>query len=440
MIPGILRLNSKVRYGMTSRNVPIYLFSPLDRTYSSCIVGCSQKDVSSNVLALVNVERWETSKLTRGNLVKVLGKCGDPNAEEDALLYQYTGPTWKHFDRSTLVEPSFEGYVPVHGYTFNVDPSGCVDIDDTITIGNDGYIYITIADVSSWLHVNPYVFQVASHIGQTLYKNGKVVAPMLPIQYECSLLPGKTRYGVALRFRWKENQITDISFQKVQLVNSETFTYDTIYDSNQAPLLHAIASYVAQRNVTDSHEWIEQCMLLYNREAAKELMKRKQGLLRVQDEPDIEKCQFYSKLGADVEFLARKTAYYVPTSNPKKHWGLAYDYYCHATSPIRRFADIVNQMVLAGYPVPDFDVATVNERGKCAKKYERDMFFLYQVLNTTERCVEGMSLNDHRIWVPDWRRIITCKNASEPGTRGILKYSVDMDQPTWKKRMVFRFE
>ena len=120
--------------------------------------------------------------------------------------------------------------------------------------------------------------------------------------------------------------------------------------------------------------------------------------------------------------------------------GLGKDYYCHATSPIRRFADVVNQTVLLGYSVGPYDVAMLNERGKCAKKYERDMFFLMQVMMSGKREVEGMTLNDHRIWVPDWKRIVTCKNTAEPGTSGILKYSVDMDQPTWKKRMVFRFE
>jgi len=440
MIPGILRLNSKVKYGMTSRNVPIYLFNPLDRKYSACIVGCSQKDVTSNVLALVNVEQWETAKLTRANLIKVIGKCGDPEAEEDALFYQYSAPSWKNFDRTKIVEPKFDHYETIHGYTFNIDPAGCVDVDDVITIGTDGYIYITIADVSSWMHSNPEMFMQASRIGQTLYKRGKVVAPMLPIQYECSLLPGLVRYGLALKFKWINNEISDISFQKVQLINNKSFTYDTAYKCEYADLLKQISSKIAGYTVTDSHEWIEYLMLFYNTEAAKVLVEHGSGILRSQDEPDINRIREYSRLGADVEFLANKSAYYVHASSGQKHWGLGKDYYCHATSPIRRFADVVNQMVLSGYSLYSYDIAMLNERGKCAKKYERDMFFLFQVLNSRKREIEGMTLNDHRIWVPDWKRIVTCKNMAEPGTPGILKYSVDMDQPTWKKRMVFRFE
>lgn len=440
MISGILRLNSKVKYGMTSRNVPIYLFSPLDKKYSSCIVGCSQKDTTSNVLALVNVEQWEKNKLSRGNLIRVLGKCGDQKAEEDAVFYQYSEPTWKNFDMTTLKEPRFDFYKTIHGYTFNVDPDNCMDIDDAITIGDDGYIYITIADVASWLHENPEVFKKASRIGQTLYKYGRVVAPMLPVQYQCSLLPGQVRHGLALKFKWFKNEISDVSFEKVQIKNDKSFTYETIYHSSYAKLLKEISSKIAGYEVKDSHEWIEQFMLFYNCEAAKKLVEIRSGLLRSQDEPEIQKLREFSKLGADVEFLANKSAYYVHASTSQKHWGLGKDYYCHATSPIRRFADVINQTVLMGYSLGPYDIAMLNERGKCAKKYERDMFFLFQVMTSKKREVIGMVLNDHRIWVPDWKRIVTCKNTVEPGTPGILKYSVDMDQPTWKKRMVFRFE
>ncbi len=425
---------------MTSRNVPIYLFNPLDRKYSDCIVGCSKKDVSSNVLALVNVDHWEPDKLTRGTLVKVLGNCGELEAEESALFYQYCGPSWKQFDKKTLVTPSFDCYETIRGFTFNVDPKGCVDIDDAITIGEDGYIYITIADVASWMNVNPQIFNTAYKIGQTLYKRGKVVSPLLPIEEECSLLPDKPRYGIALKFKFDNQTISDMSFQKVEIVNNQSFTYESIYTSEYSTLLKELASTIAGYEVTDSHEWIEQFMVLYNQECAKRLLEEKVGLLRTQEEPDIEKLNTYSRLGADVEFLANKSAYYVNASSPKKHWGFGNTYYCHATSPIRRFADIINQMVLAGYPVYPFDVAMVNERNKCLKKYERDMFFLFQVLNSKKREVEGIVLSDHRIWVADWKRIVTCKNTSTAGDRGILKYSVDMNQPTWKKRMIFRFE
>ena len=104
MIPGILELNSKTKYGMSSRNVPSYLFRPLDTSLGLCIVGCSRKDTTSNVLALINVEHW-SEDLTKGNLTEIVGKCGDMKAEELALLYQYSVRPWKKF-KEPLIAPS----------------------------------------------------------------------------------------------------------------------------------------------------------------------------------------------------------------------------------------------------------------------------------------------------------------------------------------------
>lgn len=445
-IPGILELTSRTRYGMTTRNVPLYLFRPLDsRKYNLCVVGCSRRDISSNVLALVDVDQWNPESLTRGQLIQILGKCGYSPAEKEALLYQYTNFPWKKFDTSTIQTPTEEREV-VKGYTFNVDPIGCRDIDDVFTIGDDGYFYITIADVSEWFKVNkghPFI-PITSTIGQTLYAYGEVVSPMLPFEKECSLLQGQERYGVSMRFKWTGRSIEDISFLKTKIVNSETFNYDSIYYSNHAQLLREIASYLQGYDSFDSHEWIEQLMIFYNTEAAKILVSKKQGLLRTHTEPVMENLNLYRQLiGQDARYIAYKSAKYVTaTSEHRKHWGLQKQEYCHATSPIRRFADIINQYVLKGDEIDiSYDIEILNEQSNCAKRYEKELFFLDTILSSQPHYAENaVVLNDHRIWVGDWKRIITCKNTFPVGTRGIVKYSLDMNQSTWKRKMVFRFE
>jgi exoribonuclease R len=429
MIPGILQLNSKTKYGMSSRNVPSYLFRPLDTTLSLCVVGCSTKDVSTNALALITVEHWETDKLTRGTLIRILGKCGEREAEEEAILYQYASPKRKKF---AITEPSFDFHRLLTGYTFNVDPVGCIDIDDVITVGDDGFIYIVIADVACWMKDNPELFAKAADIGQTFYKNGSITLPLLPIQEECSLLPGRKRRGIALKY--SEN---GISFERVMIVNNESFTYENIYLSKYGSLLKEFASKLAGRDITDSHEWIAQIMIFYNCEVAKELVRKGKGLLRSQNPPDIDKLNQYAALGVDMKFLANKSAFYSSASEPSKHWGIDKEY-CHATSPIRRFADIVNQLALMDES-PLVNISALNILSTNAKKYERDIFFLNSILRP-KRSVKGVVLSERRIWVPEWRRIITCENEFSIGTRGALTYSVNMDQPTWKKRMIFRFE
>ena len=97
-------------------------------------------------------------------------------------------------------------------------------------------------------------------------------------------------------------------------------------------------------------------------------------------------------------------------------------------------------MVLRGDTIPIINIETLNKLGTNAKKYEREIFFLNKILTTKNRSVSGIILNDHRIWIPIWKRIITCKNDSVLGTHGTVKYSLDMDQHTWKRKMIFRFE
>ena len=48
-IGGILELGSKVRYGMTTRGVPMYRFVPYDKKQGPYAVGCSQR--RSNILS-----------------------------------------------------------------------------------------------------------------------------------------------------------------------------------------------------------------------------------------------------------------------------------------------------------------------------------------------------------------------------------------------------
>ena len=432
MIAGILQLNSKTIYGLTSRNVPIYRFKPLNTNLPDYLVGCSLKDRTKNMIALV-----EKSEQQRTNLVRLIGPCGDLKSEREGLLFQHSNFSWKKFDKNTIVKPLPDHRTSIEGYTFNIDPVGCKDIDDAITFGNDGYIYITIADVATWMVSNPEIFTTASKIGQTLYENGKVVAPLLPIEEQCSLLPNEERLGVSLKFKWQNNAISDVSFEKVYITNNSSLTYENAQTFRYATVLKNIASHLAGREVDDSHEWIEQFMIFYNCEAAKILNAKKEGMLRSQDKPDFDK---YKDFVTDLSFLANKSAKYVHASKEAKHWGLSKDIYCHATSPIRRFADIVNQMVICDYKIPQYDIDELNSLQKEAKRYERDLFFLEKLLSSENRTVTGVVLNDHRVWVPEWKRIVTYKNSFTSGTTGTLKYSLDMNQPTWKRRMVFKFE
>jgi exoribonuclease R len=91
-------------------------------------------------------------------------------------------------------------------------------------------------------------------------------------------------------------------------------------------------------------------------------------------------------LGGDaLAVLANKSAQYCPANDPEPiHYGLKANIYCHASSPIRRYADLVNQRVLKAALIGQNldvqpDVRWMNERQTDLKRYERDLFLLDQI-------------------------------------------------------------
>jgi ribonuclease R len=150
-------------------------------------------------------------------------------------------------------------------------------------------------------------------------------------------------------------------------------------DENGSPLE------VYKKERLDAHKLVEEYMLLANREVAKiifDATKHKKGLVglyRIHNEPDQEKIQnlalFLKALGhslpvikgkidsKDINILLKKIegsaaealiktatirsmakAVYSPTNSG--HFGLAFTYYTHFTSPIRRYPDLIVHRIL----------------------------------------------------------------------------------------------
>ena len=86
-IAGILELTSKVRYGITSRGVPIFRFIAYDKAYGIYAVSCSQRELSQNVHVIIEPSSNPTKpgEIPRGNLIKNLGTIND-NTEREILL------------------------------------------------------------------------------------------------------------------------------------------------------------------------------------------------------------------------------------------------------------------------------------------------------------------------------------------------------------------
>ena len=467
---GTLELASKFRFGMTSRNVLIFRFVPFNESYPPFFVGCSQTDMSKNMLALIEFSNWDAGTCPRGNLVRMFGACGDLVAEEEALLAHACLTSWKRDETTQLQPPAgCPGQHITIGNTFHIDPPGCRDIDDAITLRqiDSGIVEVKIhiADVASWLATNPQLHTKAAEIGQTYYRDGVAVKPMFPVNLSeglFSLLPGQERSTWTLTLFWNTATAAPVSdcctWTSEKIVVRESYTYVTIYESPHAALLRQITSGLAGRDLTDSHEWVEQLMLLYNREVAQTLRATGTGILRRHAGKDLARYEALAALGLPADKLAMHGGEYcLATDADTKHWGLQVDAYCHASSPIRRWADCINQMILRKKVLSGIvftkeslaeQVAALNEKGKRAKTFERDLLFVRVLLRghtdiPLEGVVAEMHLTKTKLWVPTWGRMVTSRQTvtnCSPGDRVAITYYADPTQRAWKRRIVIQFQ
>lgn len=481
-ITGILELSSKTKYGMTSRGIPLYLFTPCHKQWPMMIVGCSHRDVSQNQLAVVQFSEWTTTGFPRANLTRLLGPCGSADAEQEALFLTYN--PFKLNKELLALEPTVqepgiqrEDTPPL---TFNIDPVGCKDIDDVISLYFDeakhSYeLWITIADVAAYIPESSELDRAAFQQGSTAYKNGEAVRPMLPRQFSenyCSLLPGTERLGVSLVLQYTNGRYTTPSSKRwclSRVHNRYQFNYNTFVEEAQVcqipiDVLQTIASAILGEDTDDPHKWVEAFMLTYNLEAAKILREKRQGLLRKHEMADLEKLALYEVWGGKaLAVLANRAAKYCQAyDDAPQHWGLKATVYCHASSPIRRYADLANQRILKAHityqnaPVQVYNTEWLNQRQKDLKSFERDMFLVNILLQSRKKTMalviervtytEGRYTTKCKLWLPEWNRVVTWKTSMDipagvqPAVWIELGWFANPAKRFWKESVIFKFE
>ena len=438
MLVGIVHFYSKIKYGYNKRNTPIYLFTPYDRSLPTYKVASSEADKTYNQIAIVDIKSPGAPFI-----VKLLGLVGEPKAEGKAMYLHYSpyavynAKTVERLMSSVKINEPIKrvdiSYLP----TINVDPEGTKDIDDIISFDLPN-IYITIADVASYMQQDSEIDLHARKIGQTLYYPELPPHTMFPPQFEsmATLSVGSVRNGVTLKYNMK----TKISsFILTTVINKEQHTYESIYSTKYAGILSKLSiAFGMQSN--DSHKWIEACMLYYNCESAKLLEKHKSGLFRKQNLSEAQLA-----VHPDLANLGSAATY---TSNAEIHAGIG-KLYCHATSPLRRYVDIINQRVIHSIlenkeyiPIPQEE--EFNLLQKQSKRFNRDSFFLVLVLSkpsgTVDAVVTEVTSDYIQFYVPTWKRILKKKKTEnvEVGYSITVDYLSQPDKVFWKDRILFR--
>ena len=432
---GIIKLSERFAFFIPDDRKMLHdIFIPLD----------GLKGGKDNEKAIARITEWpEDAKNPIGEIITVLGKQGENNAEMNAILADYgfplEFPANVEKDANDISEIISEEEIAKRRdfrsiLTFTIDPADAKDFDDAIsfrTLENGNIeVGVHIADVSHYVDPGSALDKEAFERGTSVYLVDRVI-PMLPERLSngvCSLRPnedklcfsavfeldqeanvieqwfGKTIIHSDTRFSYEQAQevienkegkhsaeilkLNELAYKlrdrkfKHGAINFESSEVKFNLDENGKP----IGVYVKERK--DAHKLIEDYMLLANKKVAEFIAKKGKGkhkltfVYRSHDSPKedalLSFSQFALKFGykidissgretarslnflmTDVEgkkeqnvltqLAIRSMAKAVYTTKKHSHYGLAFDFYTHFTSPIRRYPDVMVHRLLELY-------------------------------------------------------------------------------------------
>ncbi len=315
--------------------------------------------------------------------------------------------------------------------TFTIDPADAKDFDDALSIkklsDNDFEIGVHIADVSHFVTPGTPLDEEGYTRATSVYLPDRV-NPMLPEKISnelCSLRPNEDKFTFSVIFKLNnKGKVKEYWIGKTIIHSDHRFNYDEVQQiiesgegqySEEITLLNSLAKNfrkerfkngainfsstevkfqvdangkplgIIVKESKESHQLIEEFMLLANRTVATHVSKIKVNKkpipfpYRIHDTPDDEKlkpfvafakkfgykfdmkdeaeiAKSFNQLMLDVhgkpeqhvleQLGIRTMAKAIYTTENIGHYGLGFENYCHFTSPIRRYPDIMVHRVL----------------------------------------------------------------------------------------------
>ncbi|WP_455756732.1 RNB domain-containing ribonuclease [Sulfurimonas sp.] len=365
-------------------------------------------------------------------IMEKLGNMSDPKVDEKIVLAQFN----KHDEFEPEVLEIASSFKPVDAKKHpsrkdlrklpfcTIDPVTAKDYDDAIYWDDENTtLYVAIADVSEYVKPFGALDNEAIYRSFSIYLPHRSI-PMLPRQLSetlCSLQPHVDRlsYVFEMKLDLDSLEVVDSKVYEAIIHSDRRFNYEEIDDFFDSKLKakndkeKEIFEYISKlRVVTDrlkekrlkigydfrsnelemfidedsnlshttyaeetpSHALIEDCMLLANKEAARQFER---GIFRIHEPPSQMKLQtLYQELAGIGMFIDIKNSIKETITNIQKqakdmdlesevdtliirsqmqaryaplnsgHFGLGFEEYTHFTSPIRRYSDLIVHRLL----------------------------------------------------------------------------------------------
>ena len=409
--------------------------------------------------AVVKLLEWPMeSKNPVGKVIDILGKCGENDTEMNAILAEYGLPyvypaaveeAANKLNSDITAEEIAKRADFRNVTTFTIDPVDAKDFDDALSIRPAGEglweIGVHIADVSHYVTEGSIIDKEAFKRATSIYLVDRTI-PMLPehlCNFLCSLRPNEEKLAYSVIFTMNEKaEVKKFEITRAVIKSDRRFSYEEVQEIiekgegeffEEISTLNKLAQkmrdkrfasgaidfqqaqvhfrldddgkplsvYFSESN--ESHQLIEEFMLLANRTVAEKIGKKtanstpKTFVYRIHDEPNPEKltmlAKFVTKLGYKMRSGSGRTTSANALNSLLKdvhgskeqnvieqislrtmqkarystgnigHYGLAFRYYTHFTSPIRRYPDLLVHRLLDRY-------LTLGARSVSQPKYE----------------------------------------------------------------------
>lgn len=327
-----------------------------------------QIQAETNLLVLVN--RYRDAKKAIESLQRI--------AENDGYIYDLKainrialGHYFKHREHPEPIINWQGRHDHTKDHCFTIDSRASVDLDDAFSIDSSNpdaiVVHVHIADVSNLVPEASKEDLKALSQCFTYYGASKQL-PMIANQtmYQASLLPHKDRMAWTIKMiLTAEAEISEYKIypsvirSKFRLDQKSigALTKDNVHQhSEDFKILVALSDKLLAKRLakggvnsfseeTSGYLLVQEFMLLANRYVAEFCIKNKIAIpFRVHRFPDdsVDIQKIYNQTenhSALLPFLGRASYNVIANS----HEALAFDCYCHFTSPIRRYADLVVQ-------------------------------------------------------------------------------------------------
>ena len=409
--------------------------------------------------AVVKLLEWPMeSKNPVGKVIDILGKCGDNDTEMNAILAEYGLPyvypaaveeAANKLNSDITAEEIAKRADFRNVTTFTIDPVDAKDFDDALSIRPAGEglweIGVHIADVSHYVTEGSIIDKEAFKRATSIYLVDRTI-PMLPehlCNFLCSLRPNEEKLAYSVIFTMNEKaEVKKFEITRAVIKSDRRFSYEEVQEIiekgegeyfEEISTLNKLAQKMREKRFAsgaidfqqaqvhfrldddgkplsvyfsesnESHQLIEEFMLLANRTVAEKIGKKtanstpKTFVYRIHDEPNPEKltmlAKFVTKLGYKMRSGSGRTTSANALNSLLKdvhgskeqnvieqislrtmqkarystgnigHYGLAFRYYTHFTSPIRRYPDLLVHRLLDRY-------LTLGARSVSQPKYE----------------------------------------------------------------------